>query len=65
MKIVVSASNRNPACPWQVQLDQHVVSFRNEAEARAFVALLETRLSAPHPLTQADWPASAGSELRH
>lgn len=65
MKIVVSASNRNPACPWQVQLDQHVVSFRNEAEARSFVALLEARLNAPHPLTQADWPAAAGSALRH
>lgn len=44
MKIIVSASSRNPACPWQVQLDQHVVSFRSEAEARAFVATLETRL---------------------
>ncbi|TFF38964.1 hypothetical protein [Pseudomonas sp. RIT623] len=65
MKIVVSASNRNPACPWQVQLDQHVVSFRNEAEARAFVALLETRLNAPHALTPSAWPASAGSTLRH
>ena len=41
MKIIVSASSRNPACPWQVQLDQHVVSFRSEAEARAFVATLE------------------------
>ncbi|BDU10075.1 hypothetical protein PRtIB026_A51220 [Pseudomonas sp. RtIB026] len=65
MKIVVSASNRNPACPWQVQLDQHVVSFRSEAEARSFVALLEARLNAPHPLTQAGWPAGAGSALRH
>ncbi|SES03112.1 hypothetical protein [Pseudomonas soli] len=65
MKIVISASNRNPACPWQVQLDQHVVSFRSEAEARSFVALLEARLSAPHTLTQAGWPASAGSALRH
>ena len=65
MKIVVSASNRNPNCPWQVQLDQHVVSFRSEAEARAFVVVLETRLKAPHPLTPADWTASAGSALRH
>ncbi len=65
MKIVVSASNRNPACPWQVQLDQHVVSFRSEAEARSFVALLEARLNAPHPLTRAGWPAGAGSALRH
>ena len=65
MTIVVSASSRNPACPWQVQLDQHVVSFRSEAEARAFVATLETRLQAPHPLMRDAWPASAGSAARH
>ncbi|CAI3793135.1 MULTISPECIES: hypothetical protein [Pseudomonas] len=65
MKIVVSASSRNPACPWQVQLDQHVVSFRSEAEARAFVATLETRLQAPHPLMRDAWPASVGSAARH
>lgn len=65
MKIVVSASSRNPACPWQVQLDQHVVSFRSEAEARAFVATLETRLQAPHPLMREPWPASVGSAARH
>jgi len=52
MKIVVSASNRNPQCPWQVQLDQHVVSFRSEAEARKFVATLQRRLRAPHALRQ-------------
>nr|WP_225923068.1 hypothetical protein [Pseudomonas xantholysinigenes] len=65
MKIVVSASNRNATCPWQVQLDQHVVSFRNEAEARAFVALLEARLNAPHALTPGAWPANVGSTARH
>ncbi|MHA6163443.1 hypothetical protein [Pseudomonas sichuanensis] len=65
MKIVVCTSNRNPNCPWQVQLDQHVVSFRSESEARAFVALLETRLNAPHALPPSAWPASAGSALRH
>ncbi|NIF17873.1 hypothetical protein F3J43_12765 [Pantoea sp. Cy-639] len=65
MKIVVSASNRNPDCPWQVQLDQHVVSFRSEAEARAFTALLEARLNAPHPLRRDGWSASVGSTLRH
>nr|NLU59351.1 hypothetical protein [Pseudomonas sp. BIGb0427] len=41
---------QKPGCPWQVQLDQHVVSFRSEAEARAFVNTLQTRLQAPHPL---------------
>ncbi|WP_137974167.1 hypothetical protein [Pseudomonas sp. F(2018)] len=35
---------------WQVSLDQHRVSFRNEAEARDFVRVLQTRLKAPHPL---------------
>ncbi|WP_178116444.1 hypothetical protein [Pseudomonas brassicae] len=50
MKIVVSASARKAGCPWQVQLDQHVVSFRSEAEARAFVTTLQNRLQAPHPL---------------
>ncbi|BBH44154.1 hypothetical protein KU43P_06310 [Pseudomonas sp. KU43P] len=65
MKIVVSASNRNPNCPWQVKLDQHVVSFRSEAEARAFVATLETRLQAPHQLMQDAWPANPGSIARH
>ncbi|WP_165840821.1 hypothetical protein [Pseudomonas sp. SDI] len=53
MKIVVSASARKPECPWQVQLDQHVVSFRSEAEARAFVNTLQARLQAPHPLKRA------------
>ncbi|ANY89504.1 MULTISPECIES: hypothetical protein [Pseudomonas] len=65
MKIVVSASNRNPNCPWQVRLDQHVVSFRSEAEARLFVATLESRLQAPHPLMRDAWPANAESASRH
>lgn len=66
MKIVVSASNQSPTYRWQVRLDEHVVNFRSEAEARAFVATLETRLNAPHPLMQqAAWPANAGSAARH
>ncbi|WP_012316374.1 hypothetical protein [Pseudomonas putida] len=65
MEIVVSASNRNPNCPWEVRLDQHVVSFRSEAEARAFVVTLEARLRAPHPLKPDAWPASAGSTAQH
>ncbi|TDJ78510.1 hypothetical protein E2H86_02610 [Pseudomonas putida] len=66
MKIVVSASNQSPTPRWQVRLDEHVVNFRSEAEARAFVATLETRLNAPHVLTQqASWPADAGSAARH
>ncbi|MER2297364.1 MULTISPECIES: hypothetical protein [Pseudomonas] len=65
MKIVVSTSTRNPNCPWQVRLDQHVVSFRSEAEARAFVATLQNRLQAPHSLMQGALPESAGSAMRH
>ncbi|MBH3427497.1 hypothetical protein [Pseudomonas alkylphenolica] len=53
MIIQVSASSQKPGCPWQVRLDQHVVSFRSEAEARTFVNTLQTRLQAPHPLKQA------------
>lgn len=42
---------QQPARPlWQVHLDQHRVSFRSEAEARQFIATLESRLSAPHAL---------------
>jgi hypothetical protein len=42
-----------------------VVSFRSEAEARLFVATLESRLQAPHPLMRDAWPASAESASRH
>lgn len=65
MKVIVSASNRNPNCPWQVQMDQHVVSFRSEAEARAFAALLQTRLSAPHQLMLHGAPVHGVSAPRH
>ncbi|MGY2262839.1 hypothetical protein [Pseudomonas sp. SDO55104_S430] len=37
---------------WQVRLDQHAVTFRSEAEARAFTSTLEARLHAPHYLPQ-------------
>lgn len=35
---------------WQVCMDQHGVTFRSEAEARHFIATLQARLQAPHPL---------------
>lgn len=38
---------------WQVSLDQHGVTFANEAEARQFIATLQARLQAPHPLPRA------------
>ncbi|HSX71845.1 hypothetical protein [Pseudomonas subflava] len=46
---------------WQVQLDQHGVSFRSEAEARDFVRVLEGRLKAPHPLPWRAAPQSHAS----
>lgn len=33
---------------WQVRLDQHVVTFRTEAEAKAFANTLQARILAPH-----------------
>ena len=50
MNIVIEQRNKGGKCRWQVKLDQHCVSFHSEAEARAFVATLEARLRAPHPL---------------
>ncbi|MBS7664013.1 hypothetical protein I0D00_18980 [Pseudomonas lalucatii] len=44
----------NPQGPcWQVSFGNNRVSFRSEAEARQFVATLEARLRAPHPLPAA------------
>ena len=45
MKILIKEVARSQ---WQVRLDQHAVTFRNEAEARAFTRTLEARLQAPH-----------------
>lgn len=50
MKVLVRELTKTNGSEWQVRLDQHTVSFRSEAEARAFVATLESRLSAPHQL---------------
>ncbi|WP_191485806.1 hypothetical protein [Pseudomonas sp. FEN] len=48
MKILVKELTRPHGNQWQVRLDQHVVTFRSESEARAFVSTLQTRLQAPH-----------------
>ncbi|MCY1392866.1 hypothetical protein D3C76_878090 [compost metagenome] len=48
MDILVTAANGQ----WQVRMDQHVVKFRSEAEAQRFVATLQARLRAPHPIPQ-------------
>jgi hypothetical protein len=50
MKVLVRELEKSNGSEWQVRLDQHTVSFRSEAEARAFVATLESRLRAPHQL---------------
>ncbi|MCX2897116.1 hypothetical protein [Pseudomonas mandelii] len=45
MKILIKEVARSQ---WQVRLDQHAVTFRSEAEARAFTRTLEARLHALH-----------------
>ncbi|WP_338920823.1 hypothetical protein [Pseudomonas silesiensis] len=45
MKILIKELAKSQ---WQVRLDQHTVTFRSEAEARAFTRTLEARLHAPH-----------------
>ncbi|WP_213879686.1 hypothetical protein [Pseudomonas sp. dw_358] len=54
MKIAITESKtfagKNSRYPWQVRMDQHVVSFRSEAQACAFVETLQARLRAPHAL---------------
>jgi hypothetical protein len=55
MDIRIRPLNTAAGPRWQVCLDQHGVSFRSEREAQEFVATLEARLRAPHPLP---WRAS-------
>ncbi|MDB6143172.1 MAG: hypothetical protein JWP80_2216 [Pseudomonas sp.] len=50
MKVLVRELTKSGGSEWQVRLDQHAVNFRSEAEARAFVETLESRLRAPHKL---------------
>ncbi|MHC8304046.1 hypothetical protein [Pseudomonas sp. PB3P13] len=45
MKILIKELAKSQ---WQVRLGQHCVTFRSEAEARAFTRTLEARLHAPH-----------------
>ncbi|EWC40761.1 hypothetical protein [Stutzerimonas stutzeri] len=50
MNILVRPLTTFPDSAWQVCLDKHPVTFRSEAEAKAFVETLRKRLRAPHPL---------------
>ncbi|MGN8274400.1 hypothetical protein ACLEJQ_16535 [Pseudomonas sp. SMV71] len=49
MKILIKEVAKSQ---WQVRLDQHVVTFRSEAEAQAFATTLQARLRAPHPIPE-------------
>ncbi|WP_238965418.1 MULTISPECIES: hypothetical protein [Pseudomonas] len=45
MKILIKEVAKSQ---WQVRLDQHAVTFRTEAEAKAFASTLQARIHAPH-----------------
>ncbi|WP_460123709.1 hypothetical protein [Pseudomonas sp. H3_G09] len=57
MKILIKEVAKSQ---WQVRLDQHVVTFRSEAEALAFTRTLEARLCAPHGIPEPSQQRAAG-----
>lgn len=57
MKILIKEVAKSQ---WQVRLDQHVVTFRSEAEALAFTRTLEARLCAPHQFPDRNQQRAAG-----
>lgn len=54
MNIRIQPLDKAAGACWQVRFASHSVTFRSEAEARQFVAILEARLRAPH-----QWPSQA------
>lgn len=50
MNISILPLNKPEGPCWQVSFASHRVTFRSEAEASQFVATLQARLQAPHPL---------------
>ncbi|MDT3722728.1 hypothetical protein [Pseudomonas oryzihabitans] len=50
MKIVVRPLRKSGTSAWQVCLDKQAITFLSEADARSYVATLEARIAAPHPL---------------
>lgn len=58
MNILIRPLTMTKGTCWQVRMDQHVVSFRTEGEARSFVATLEARLHAPHFLPRVEQRAA-------
>ncbi|MEN5243100.1 MULTISPECIES: hypothetical protein [Pseudomonas] len=57
MKILIKEVAKSQ---WQVRLDQHVVTFRSEAEALAFTRTLEARLCAPHRIPEPSQQRAVG-----
>ena len=56
MKILIKALAKSQ---WEVRLDQKAITFRSEAEARAFADTLKARIQAPHhiPFSQQHYAA--------
>ncbi|ALZ83038.1 hypothetical protein [Pseudomonas oryzihabitans] len=50
MKIVVRPLRKSTTSAWQVCIDKQAITFLSEADARSYVATLEARIAAPHPL---------------
>jgi putative alpha-1,2-mannosidase len=57
MKILIKALAKSQ---WEVRLDQKTITFRSEAEARAFAETLQARIQAPHTFPVNQQRAAAG-----
>ncbi|MGZ0714525.1 hypothetical protein [Pseudomonas palleroniana] len=57
MKILIKALAKSQ---WEVRLDQKAITFRSEAEARAFADTLKARIQAPHPIPLSQQRYAAG-----
>ncbi|EIK69704.1 hypothetical protein PseBG33_0676 [Pseudomonas synxantha BG33R] len=60
MKILIKALAKSPGKLWQVRLDGEAITFRSEAEARAFVDTLQARIQAPHRFPLGQQRSAAG-----
>ncbi|MFO2463389.1 hypothetical protein OOJ96_07530 [Pseudomonas sp. 15FMM2] len=58
MKILIKALAKSQGSKWQVILDQNTVTFRSEAEARAFASTLQGRIQAPHQFPESQQRAA-------
>ncbi|MGA9701680.1 hypothetical protein [Pseudomonas sp.] len=57
MKILIKALAKSQ---WEVRLDHKAITFRSEAEARAFADTLQARILAPHHFPLSQQRAAAG-----